>query len=138
MTILGTALLVLTSAGAVVRSDAFEIAHAALSCVLFTFGSVAFLWAYLLGLSRSRTEVVSMPGLFFLAGDAAPVAVRRRFRWALAVEVGAVLIAAFARPYTVVAFGILAPMYAMGLMAVWGGRHARFPARPWRSSPERA
>jgi hypothetical protein len=30
----------------------------------------------------------------------------------------------------VVAFGILAPMFGLGLMGAWGGRHGRFGPRP--------
>ncbi len=54
---------------------------------------------------------------------------RRPFRIALAVEVVAVTAAAAVRPYSEVAFGILAPMFALGLMAMWGGRHGSFPPR---------
>ena len=91
---------------------------------------VRFLWAYALGVSRSRTDLVGIPGLFFLAGDAAPPDVRRPFRVALAVEVVAVVAAAAVRPYTEVAFGVLAPMFALGLMGTWGGRYGTFPPRP--------
>jgi hypothetical protein len=38
-----------------------------------------------------------------------------------------VVAAALARPYTEVAFGVLAPMFAMGLMGTWGGRYGQFP-----------
>jgi hypothetical protein len=37
------------------------------------------------------------------------------------------------RPYTEVAFGILAPMFGLGLMGVWGGRYGDFPERPRRA-----
>ena len=42
--------------------------------------------------------------------------------------------AASIRPYTEVAFGILAPMFGLGLMGVWGGRYGEFPPRPPKSS----
>jgi hypothetical protein len=108
--------------------------HAVLSVVLFAIGTGALLWAYALGVSRSRTELVTVPGLFFLAGDVAPRATRRALRIASAVEVVAVVAAASIRPYTEVAFGILAPMYGLGMMGVWGGRYGAFPARPLKSS----
>ena len=58
-------------------------------------GTGALLWAYALGVSRSRTELVDIAGLFFLAGDVAP---RRRAARAAAsrsaVQVVAVVVAA--------------------------------------------
>lgn len=134
-TFAGTGVLVATSAAAALAPDAFGLVHAWVAGALFVVGVGAFLWAYALGISRSRTDLVSIPGLFFLSGEAAPSAVRRPFRVALAVEVVAVVAAALVRPYTAVAFGILAPMFAMGLMGTWGGRHGRFPPRPPKGAP---
>ena len=125
----GTGILVGTSVAAAIAPDTFGLAHAVWSCVLFVVGTCALLWAYALGVSRSRVDLVSIPGLFFLAGDTAPAAIRRPFRVAWAVEVVVVVAAALARPYTEVAFGVLAPMFGMGLMGAWGGRYGRFPAR---------
>ncbi|MEO7428599.1 MAG: hypothetical protein ABIY48_04360, partial [Acidimicrobiales bacterium] len=130
----GTGLLVGTSVGAALLPDAFGLLHAVLSGVLFAVGTGAFLWAYALGVSRSRVDLVTISGLFFLAGETAPASVRRPLRVAVALEVVAVLVAAGVRPYTEAAFGILAPMFAMGLMGVWGGRHGSFPPRPPTSS----
>lgn len=126
---LGTGLLVGTSVAAAAVPDTFGLVHAVLSCVLFAVGTGAFLWAYALGVSRSRSDAIGILGLFFLAGEVAPVHVRRPFRIALAVEIVAVTAAAAVRPYSEVAFGILAPMYALGLMAMWGGRYGSFPPR---------
>lgn len=133
----GTGLLVGTSAAATLAPDTFGLLHAVLSCVLFAIGTGALLWAYALGVSRSRVDLVSISGLFFLGGQTAPVVVRRPFRIALAVEVVAVVAAASIRPYTEVAFGILAPMYALGLMGWWGGRHGSFPPQPPKATPDR-
>lgn len=130
LALVGTGLLVGTSVAGAVAPDTFGRAHAVLSGLLFAIGIGGFVWAYALGVSRSRTQLISIPGLFFLAGDTAPSDVRRPFRVALAVEVVAVVAASTVRPYTEVAFGVLAPMFAMGLMGAWGGRHGSFPRRP--------
>lgn len=130
VTFAGTGLLVGTSAAAAALPDTFGLAHAVLSSVLFAVGTGGLLWAYALGVSRSRTDAVSLAGLFFLGGGAAPPDVRRPFRVALAVEVAVVVAAAVARPYSEVAFGVLAPMFGLGLMATWGGRYGSFPPRP--------
>ena len=127
---LGTGALVTTSAVAAATPDTFGTVHAALSLVLFAVGTGALLWAYALGVSRSRLDLVTVPGLFFLAGDVAPAPTRRALRVATVIEVIAVVAAASIRPYTEVAFGILAPMFGLGLMGVWGGRYGEFPERP--------
>ena len=49
-------------------------------------------------------------------------------------QVLAVVVAASIRPFTEVAFGILAPMFGLGMMALWGGRYGDFPERPPRSA----
>ena len=56
-----------------------------------------------------------------------------RARIATAVEVVAVVAAASIRPYSEVAFGILAPMFGLGLMGMWGGRYGAFPPRPLKN-----
>jgi hypothetical protein len=133
-TFVGTGALVVTSMGAAADPDTFGAVHAGLSIALFVVGTGAMLWAYALGVSRSRTDLVTVPGLFFLAGDVAPRDTRRALRIATAVEVVAVVAAASIRPYSEVAFGILAPMFGLGMMGVWGGRHGVFPARPPKST----
>jgi hypothetical protein len=126
----GTGALVVTSAVAAAAPDTFGLVHAGLSVVLFAVGTGALLWAYALGVSRSRTDLITVPGLFFLAGETAPAPTRRALRVAAVVEVVVVVAAASIRPYTEVAFGILAPMFGLGLMGVWSGRHGVFPPRP--------
>ncbi len=126
----GTGALVATSAAGAALPDTFGLVHAGLSVFLFAIGTAALLWAYALGVSRSRTDLITVPGLFFLSGDAAPGSIRRALRAAVAVEVVAVVAAASIRPFTEVAFGILAPMFGLGLMGVWGGRYGEFAPRP--------
>ena len=130
---LGTGALVATSVAAAISPSAFGAVHAALSIALFVIGTGAMLWAYALGVSRSRTERITIPGLFFLADGTAPRATRRALRIATAVQVVAVVAAASIRPYSEVAFGILAPMFGLGMMGVWGGRYGVFAPRPLKS-----
>lgn len=126
----GTASLVLTSGAAAVAPEVFGPVHAVLSLAMFTIGTGVLLWGYARGISRSRSELVTLSGLFFLSGDVAPREVRTALRVAAAVQTVAVVSAAAARPYSEVAFGILAPMLGLGLMAAWGGRSGVFPDRP--------
>jgi hypothetical protein len=133
---LGTGLLVGTSVAGAAAPDSFETLHAAYSCLLFAIGTGAMLWAYALGVSRSRTDAVDVLGLFFLAGGVAPVEVRRPLRIALVVQIVAVVAAAAIRPFTPVAFGVLAPMFGLGMMGVWGGRYGTFPPRVERPTKQ--
>jgi hypothetical protein len=132
--LVGTGVAAATSAAAAVAPGVFAVVHAGLSLALFAIGTGALLWAYALGISRSRTDLVSISGLFLLSSPAAPAATRRTFHLALTVQVVAVVAAASIRPFTEVAFGILAPMYGLGLMGLWGGRYGEFPARPTRQA----
>jgi hypothetical protein len=135
LTYAGTGALVGTGLAAALAPDTFAIVHAILSGFLFAVGTGAMLWGYALGVSRSRTLVIPLAGLFFLAMGAAPPDTRRRFRVALAVEVVAVVTAALIRPDTEAAFGVLAPMFGLGLMTMWGGRFGSFAARSDASTP---
>ena len=125
----GTAAIVATSVAAAAAPDTFGPVHAVLAVGLFVVGTGAMLWAYALGVARSRTELVGIPGLFLLADDVAPPAIRRVLRGATVIQVVTVVAAASIRPYTEVAFGILAPMFGLGLMGLWAGRHGTFPPR---------
>lgn len=125
----GTAVLIVTSAAAALRPDPVATVHAGYSLVLFAVGTGALLWAFALGVRRSRTELVDIPGLFLLSGEVAPRPTRRRLRGLAVVEAVVVTAAASVRPFSDVAFGILAPVFGLGLMAVWAGRHGTFPAR---------
>jgi hypothetical protein len=126
----GTGALVGTSVVGAAFPDSFSIVHAVLSLALFAIGTGALLWGYALGVSRSRRDLVTLPGLFFLGAGAAPADVARRFRIALGVEVVVVLAAALVRPDSNMPFGVLAPVFVLGLMSVWGGRFGAFEPRP--------
>jgi hypothetical protein len=96
----------------------------AVSVTLFVVGCVAFLAAYAIAVSRSRDEVVTLPGVFLLAD--APAHVRRSFFAAFGVEVVVAFAAAGVRPFTPLAFGILAPMLGLGMGGLWAARHGSF------------
>lgn len=121
----GTGALVVVALAGVLAPDTFGTLTAVVSGVLFAVGVVGFLWGYATGVVRSRDEQVGLGGLFFLSGTA-PRIVRFRLRLAFAVQVVVAVAAASIRPYTSVAFAVLAPMLGMGIMAVWGARHGTF------------
>jgi hypothetical protein len=104
----------------------------AVDVVLFVAGCVAFLYAYFRGIGRSREETVTLAGLFFLAEGVAPRPVARALRLLLAVQVVVAVATAAARPFSSLAFGVLAPMFGLSLLALWGAVHGRFPPRAAR------
>lgn len=125
----GTAAFVVAAVAAALSPSALGRPALVLDVALFGAGVVAFAAGYFRGVNRSRREVVSIGGLYFLAGDVAPPDVRRRLLGALAVQVVVGLGTAVARPYTDLAAGVLVPMYGLGLCGLWASRHGRFPRR---------
>jgi ribosome-associated toxin RatA of RatAB toxin-antitoxin module len=107
------------------------------SLALFGVGLAACCVAYLTAAQRSRSEEVTVQSAFLLAGSA-PIRVRRDLYGALAAQVVLAVTAAGVRPFTPVAFGVLAPMWGLGAMAMWGARYGSFPPRRPRPVPRAA
>jgi hypothetical protein len=129
----GTALLAVTAVGDVVTASlkwpAFVVAVA-----MFVVGTGVFVGALVIAAGRSRREEIGMGGLFFLQGSAGRD-VQVRLLGSLGVQVVIAFATASAKPYTTLAFGILAPMYGLGLAGLWAARHGTFGPRV--TSPKR-
>lgn len=108
--------------------DSLRLAGVVVDLVLFAAGCVAFLMAYARAVQRSRTEEINLAGLYFLTGTA-PSSVRRSLLSATAVQVVIAVTAASIRPFTPLAFGILVPMYGLGMGGLWAAHHGKFPPR---------
>jgi hypothetical protein len=119
-----TVAFVVASAAGVAWAGPIRLAAAGLHVVLFAGGSLLFLAAFGVAVGRSRSEQVTLGGTFLLSGTA-PRRVRRAFGGLLAIQVVVGLVAASLRPFTPVAFAVLASMSAFGAMAWWGARHGR-------------
>ncbi len=121
--------VIFTAAAAIsVVFGGLRIAFAALSIVLFLLGCITFLWAYARAIERSRTEEVSVLGIYGLAAPI-PGGIRWRFHMLTAVQVVVSIIAASMRPFTAQAFGILVPMFGLGLGGLWAAMHGTFEPR---------
>ena len=125
----GTGIYVALAIVGTIFPDSFATPTAILSGALFVIGCVAFFWAYAVAVSRSRTDLIGIGGLYFLAGTA-PKLVRYRLRLSLAVEVVAALVSSSIRPFTPMAFGFLVPVFGLGMCGLWGARHGTFEPRP--------
>lgn len=129
----GTAAFVATAlAAAAVPEPPAQVPAFVVAVVLFAAGCGAFVLAFARAVARSRTELIGVTDVFFLAGETAPRAVRRHLLGLLAVQVVVALATAVARPYSSLAAGTLVPVYGIGLCGLWAARHGTFSARPDR------
>ena len=124
---IGTAIFTLTAVLSVF-STAMRTVGVVVALALFTLGCVVFLKAFLEAVERSRTEEIAVSNLYFLSGSA-PKDVRWHLLGSTAVQVVVAFATASARPFTAVAFGILVPMYGLGMAGLWAARHGEFPDR---------
>ena len=141
----GTAALVV-SVGVAALTDAWRKGSVVVALVLFALGVFTFIWAYFSAVERSRSDEIGVANLFLLTGATAPTRVKRVMSAALAVQVvvglgGALL--GFARiegdEPNLFAFGILVPMFGIGLNGLWASRHGTFgPRLERRRAPEAA
>ena len=95
---------------------------------MFVLGLLLFAFGLMFGLRRSRVEAVTVAGLFLLQ-NSAPRSIRRQFAWLTITQLVVALTAAALRPYTDIAFVILAPMLPVGSAALWSAQHGFFPER---------
>lgn len=124
-TFAGTAAVLFTGAIGAYDPEGYGLLTAYASGLMFAVGVVGFLYGYAIGVVRSRDEKITLAGLFFLSGTA-PQVVRFRLRIAFAAQCVVAVAAASFRPYTSVAFVVLAPMLGLGMLALWGARHGVF------------
>ena len=104
---------------------------------LFAVGVATTLWAYTRALDRSRVEEVGVANLYLLTGDdRARAPVGRTMSLALAVQVVAAVAGAWIGvvgldegQLNALAFGVLVPMFGIGMNGVWAARHGSYGPR---------
>ena len=134
--IVGTGLFVVSSVlAAAVFTESFRTAGALVALTVFAIGIFAFLSSYWTAVQRSRAEHIAVSQLYFLGAGSAPRTVRRTMNGALLVQVVVALATAFSRTNTngksgsTLAFGVLVPMFGLGLNGLWCARHGTFAHR---------
>jgi hypothetical protein len=133
----GTLLFGVTAAlAAIIFTSAWQWIAALTAMGLFTVGVFAFLWSYYNAVQRSRTDAISVSGLYMLLGPPTPARVRRTMLGALLLQVVIALVTTLARthgpdgrPGTSLALGFLVPMFGFGLNGLWAAYHGGFPKR---------
>jgi hypothetical protein len=124
----GTVVLAVALGAGVLFVSPMAPVAAAVSLVLFFVGVGAYLVAFTVGLRRSQVEEVTVPGLFMAQGSA-PKPIQRSLLSAAGVQTVLAITAGSIRPFTTVAFGLLAPTYGLGLIALWAARKGEFGPR---------
>jgi len=124
----GTAVFTVVAIIATIDPDSLGAPAVVVSLLLFAGGSIAMFWAFLIAVQRSREVAIGIGGLYFGAGSA-PKEVQRHLMASLAVEVVVALVTASIRVFTSLAFGILVPMWGLGLAGLWCARHGQFAPR---------
>ncbi|HEY4607958.1 MAG TPA: hypothetical protein VFE86_09135 [Ilumatobacteraceae bacterium] len=143
----GTAVFVIALVVAVpYRSHRFaQFLIGGVSMALFAIGVASTLWAYARALERSRVEEVGVANLYLLTGPTAPKAVRRTMTSALATQIVAAVVGAWigvvgldTGELNALAFGVLVPMFGIGMNGVWAALHGWYGPRVGRavSPPE--
>jgi hypothetical protein len=129
----GTAAFVITAFGGAIQTGFLRTLAAAVALVLFAVGCAVFVWALLLAFQRSRTDNIGMGGLFFLLAPVAPGAVRRPFTALLIVQtlvgLGTAIATFNVKPFTPLAFGVMVPVFGLGLAGLWSARYGQFGPR---------
>ena len=103
--------------------------------LLFAIGVATFIWGYFSAVQRSRGDEISVAGLFGLAGSVAPRRITIAMNSCLATQAVIGLIGAIVRGSTdgragsTLAFGVLVPIFGLGLNGLWSSRLGVFPPR---------
>ncbi|HEY4332036.1 MAG TPA: hypothetical protein VGM78_05685 [Ilumatobacteraceae bacterium] len=141
--LIGTGVFAVTAlVAAIVFNHAARLPAVFVSLLLFAAGVFAFLWSYWTAVQRSRTDNIAVAQLYLLLSGCAPKPVQRVLNGTLAVQVIVGLGTAIARNRTdgragsTLAFGILVPMFGLGLNGLWCARHGTFAPRAQRTADE--
>ena len=140
-----TAIFVIVSVLAVVVFNSpMRKLVAIVDLLLFAVGVATFILGYFSAVQRSRSDEISVAGLFLLIDGVATKSVMRIMNSALAVQVVVGLGGALVRRSTngvsgsTLAFGVLVPLLGLGLNGLWASKFGSFGKRilPDVSAPE--
>lgn len=134
--VMGTVAFALTAGlSAALFTGAVKVVAVVVALVLFSIGVVTFLWSYWTAVQRSRFENIAVAQLYFLAGASAPRKVKLTMNLVLVAQVVIGLGTALIRSRTdgragsTLAFGILVPMFGLGLNGLWCSKFGKFSIR---------
>lgn len=127
--------VVITVLAVVVFNSPLRRLVAIVDLVLFAIGVATFIWGYFSAVQRSRSDEISVAGLFLLIDGVASKSVMRVMNSALAIQVTVGLGGAIIRRSTdgvagsTLAFGVLVPLLGLGLNGLWASKYGSFGKR---------
>lgn len=131
--IIGTGLFVVSATLAtLVFTSVFRTLGVVVALALFTVGVASFIWGYFTAVQQSRYSQISVASLFLLTGEVANRKVRWLMNGCLVVQGSCGLLTALARtstdgrPGSTLAFGVLVPLFGVGLNGLWASRYGSF------------
>ncbi|MCU1400205.1 MAG: hypothetical protein JWN62_3314 [Acidimicrobiales bacterium] len=140
--LIGTAAFAVSAVvAAAVFTNPVRIVAVVVALALFAIGIFGFIWSYITAVQRSRSDNIAVAQLYFLAGGSTPTRVKRLMTSAFFVQVVVALATAIARNRTdgragsTLAFGILVPMFGLGMNGLWCSKHGSFSARQASAVP---
>ena len=148
--VIGTVLFAVSAVlAAVVFDGPAKVQGVVVDLALFAIGVTAFLWGYWVAVQRSRQDELSVAELYFLLGAAIPRDVKRTMNLCLLVQTVVAVATAMTRLTTpsdtassgssagsTLAFGVLVPMFGLGLNGLWAAVHGNFGPRRKRSDDD--
>ena len=133
---IGTGVFIaVTAFGAATFSDPSKTIVVVVELVLAAIGVFAFLSGYWTAVQRSREDEISVAELYFMMNNVAPAPIRKLMIWCLTSQAVVGIGGAFVRPNTdgkpgsVLAFGVLVPLFGLGLNGNWTANNGTFAAR---------
>lgn len=134
--LVGTVVFAVSATVAAVVFDGFaQVQGVVVAVGLFAIGIFVFLWGYWTAVQRSRTEEMAVVELYFLMGAAIPRTIKVWMNGALIAQTVVAVATALARSSTngkagsTLAFGVLVPMFGLGLNGLWAAQHGAFGPR---------
>lgn len=148
--VIGTVVFTVSAVfAAVVFDGPAKVQGVVVDLALFAVGVAAFLWGYWVAVQRSRQDELSVAELYFLLGAAIPRDVKRTMNLCLLVQTVVAVATAMTRLTTpsdsassgssagsTLAFGVLVPMFGLGLNGLWAAVHGTFGPRRKRSDDD--
>lgn len=117
----------------VIDPEEFIVPYFVITVGLFALGCVLFMLVIVAMALRSRDDVLSVAGVFFLS-ESAPPRTRAVLLGSLVGQIVIGLLGAALRPFTPLAVGTMVPLVGLALVGLWAVRYGYFPAHPHSGS----
>jgi hypothetical protein len=122
----GTGVFAATAIAAAAGPDPLVVVAVVVDLALFAVGCGAFVVTLVQAAARSRDDALTLMGIWWLERTA-PRGIRRRLLGCLGAQTLVAVATAAVEP--TLAFGILVPVFGLGLTGLWSVRRGNHPPR---------